>query len=40
MSPAWQEGHETGRLAMETAFHAKRGELDIHYGDAERGAPA
>lgn len=39
MSPAWQDGHESGRLAMENALHAKRAELDIHYGDGERGAP-
>lgn len=37
MSPSWDDGHETGRLAMETAFAAKRSELDIHYGDGERG---
>lgn len=39
MSPEWSRGHEDGRVAMETAFHAKRTELDIpDYGTGKAGS--
>lgn len=35
MSPAWESGHEDGRVARESALHQRQVDLGVHYEGAE-----